>query len=142
MDEQTATRLAAQQLVDQLGKAAGFMIALRIMQVLAERTSPVTPELIEAFAVCLRSMERFATMAGLDQSVDPASQVDTAEAPAVGGSGGVSTSSGAAAPGGSADGASNGGAGSGISDPLKGLAESLGVGNGRGGWGGNGTPLA
>jgi hypothetical protein len=46
------------------------------------------------------------------------------------------------APGGSADGASNGGAGSGISDPLKGLAEALGVGNGRGGWGGNGTPLA
>lgn len=142
MDEQTATRLAAQQLVDQLGKAAGFMIALRIMQVLAERTSPVTPELIEAFAVCLRGMERFATMAGLDQSVDPASQVDTAEAPAVGGGGGVSTSSGAAAPGGSADGASNGGAGSGISDPLKGLAEALGVGNRRGGWGGNGTPLA
>jgi hypothetical protein len=140
MDEQTATRLAAQQLVDQLGKAAGFMIALRIMQVLAERTSPVTPELIEAFAVCLRGMERFATMAGLDQSVDPASQVDTAEAPAAGG--GVSTSSGAAAPGGSADGRSNEGAGSGISDPLKGLAEALGVRNGRGGWGGNGTPLA
>jgi hypothetical protein len=145
MDEQTATRLAAQQLVDQLGKAAGFMIALRIMQVLAERTSPVTPELIEAFAVCLRGMERFATMAGLDQGVDPASQVDTADAPAVGGGGGgggAPTSSGAAAPGGSADGASNGGAGSGVSDPLKGLAEALGVGNGRGGWGGNGTPLA
>jgi hypothetical protein len=88
-------------------------------------------------------MERFATMAGLDQSVDPASQVDTADAPAGGGGGGgVSTSSGAAAPGGSADGASNEGAGSGISDPLKGLAEALGVRNGRGGWGGNGTPLA
>jgi len=144
MDEQTATRLAAQQIVDQLGKAAGFMIALRIMQVLAERTTPVTPELIDAFASCLRGMERFATMAGLDQGVDPASQVDTADAPAAGsgGGGGASTSSGAAAPGGSADGASNGGAGSGISDPLKGLAEALGVGNGRGGWGGNGTPLA
>jgi hypothetical protein len=67
MDEQTATRLAAQQLVDQLGKPAGFMIALRIMQVIAERTSPVTPELVEAFAAALKSMERFAEMAGLDR---------------------------------------------------------------------------
>jgi hypothetical protein len=30
----------------------------------------------------------------------------------------------------------------GINDPLKDLAEALGFGNGRGGWGGNGTPLA
>jgi len=129
MDEQTATRLAAQQLVDQLGKAAGFMIALRIMQVLAERTSPVTPELIEAFAVCLRGMERFATIAGLDQMADAPAQGDAASAEA-------STEASGAAPRG--EGASSGAAG--INDPLKDLAEALG--KGRGGWGNNGTPLA
>jgi hypothetical protein len=131
MDEQTATRLAAQQLVDQLGKAAGFMIALRIMQVLAERTTPVTPELIEAFASCLRGMEQFATMAGLDKAVD-APQGDAAPA----------GEEPAGEAGGSAEASPNGSGTAGISDPLKGLAESLGTGNGRGGWGGNGTPLA
>jgi hypothetical protein len=130
MDEQTATRLAAQQIVDQLGKAAGFMIALRIMQVLAERTTPVTPELIDAFASCLRGMERFATIAGLDQMADAPAQGDAASAEASEASG--------AAPRGSTEGASSGAAG--INDPLKDLAEALG--KGRGGWGNNGTPLA
>lgn len=129
MDEQTATRLAAQQIVDQLGKAAGFMIALRIMQVLAERTTPVTPELIDAFASCLRGMERFATIAGLDQMADAPAQGDAASAEA------SSEASGAAPTG---EGASSGAAG--INDPLKDLAEALG--KGRGGWGNNGTPLA
>lgn len=79
MDEQTATRLAAQQLVDQLGKPAGFMIALRLMQVLAERTSPVTPELVDAFAACLKSMERFAEVAGLEREASaPSAEEDGA----------------------------------------------------------------
>lgn len=79
MDEQTATRLAAQQLVDQLGKPAGFMIALRLMQVLAERTSPVTPELVDAFAACLKSMERFAEAAGLEREASaPSAEEDGA----------------------------------------------------------------
>lgn len=130
MDEQTATKLAAQQIVDQLGKPAGFMIALRIMQVLAERTTPVTLELIEAFASCLRGMERFAMLAGLDQLADAPEQEASAAEP--------SEKKEKA----SSNGASNGAASAGIKDPLKDLAESLGVGNGRGGWGNGGTPLA
>lgn len=111
MDEQTATRLAAQQIVDQLGKPAGFMIALRIMQVLAERTTPVTPELIEAFAACLRGMEKFATIAGLDRIDEAPTQESAAPAETK----------------------TAGAADAGISDPLKDLAESLGKTNGRGG---------
>ena len=65
MDEHTATQLAAVQMIDSLGAPAGFMIAIRLIQVIAERTSPKTPELIEAFAGCLRGMERFADVAGL-----------------------------------------------------------------------------
>lgn len=128
MDEQTATRLAAQQLVDQLGKAAGFMIALRIMQVLAERSSPVTPELIDAFSACLRGMEKFASLAGLAE----AAAAEPAE-------GEGASSAGAAS---SSEVALNGERPAGISDPLAGVAESLGGSNGRGGWGSNGTPLA
>jgi hypothetical protein len=78
MDEQTATRLAAQQLVDQLGKPAGFMIALRLLQVIAERATPVTPELVEAFAAALKSMERFAELAGLDREERAAADADQA----------------------------------------------------------------
>jgi hypothetical protein len=133
MDEQTATKLAAQQIVDQLGKPAGFMIALRIMQVLAERTQPVTPELIDAFAACLKGMEKFATIAGLDQIADAPAQGDAAP-------GETEEPAGAEAPKASADKAPDHAVG--INDPLKDLAEALGVGNGRGGWGGNGTPLA
>jgi hypothetical protein len=120
MDEQTATRLAAQQLVDQLGKPAGFMIALRIMQVIAERTSPVTPELVDAFAAALKSMERFAEMAGLDRE----------------GSASAESGEGAAAAH-----ASDGG---GPAVVVTGEREANGAdGAGkRGGFGGNGTPLA
>lgn len=65
MDEQTATQMAAAQIVDSLGAPAGFMIAMRLIQVIAERTSPKTPELVEAFAECLQGMERFAEVSGL-----------------------------------------------------------------------------
>lgn len=41
------------------------MIALRLLQVIAERTRPVTPELVEAFSSCLKGMERFAQVAGV-----------------------------------------------------------------------------
>jgi hypothetical protein len=65
VDEHTATQLAAAQMIDSLGAPAGFMISIRLIQVIAERTSPKTPELIAAFAGCLKGMEHFAEVAGL-----------------------------------------------------------------------------
>ena len=118
MDESTATQIAAAQMIDSLGAPAGFMIALRLIQVIAERTSPKTPELIDAFAACLHGMERFAEVAGLDQMASADSAAD-----------------GAASDGAGAASASAGGA--------DGAARGAHVGNGRSnGSGGNGTPLA
>jgi hypothetical protein len=118
VDESTATQIAAAQMIDSLGAPAGFMIALRLIQVIAERTSPKTPELIDAFAACLHGMERFAEVAGLDRMASADSAAD-----------------GAASDGAGADSASAGGA--------DGAARGAHVGNGRSnGSGGNGTPLA
>lgn len=83
MDEQTATHLAAAQMIDSLGPPAGFMIALRLIQVIAERTTPKTPELIDAFASCLKGMERFAQVAALDQMADGPQQQDGAASPLI-----------------------------------------------------------
>lgn len=120
MDESTATQIAAAQMIDSLGAPAGFMIALRLIQVIAERTSPKTPELIDAFAACLHGMERFAEVAGLDRMA-------TADSAAEGAADGAEDG----AADGAADGASSGGAGA-----------HIGANGKSNGTGGNGTPLA
>ena len=70
MDEKSATEQAAHQIVSELGPSAGFMIALRILQAIAQR-SPHTPDLVAAFEAALKAMEKFAKVAGLGDGETP-----------------------------------------------------------------------
>ena len=70
MDEKSATEQAALQIVNELGPSAGFMIALRILQAIAQRTAH-SPELVVAFEGALKAMEKFAKVAGLGEDDSP-----------------------------------------------------------------------
>ncbi|GAC1353174.1 MAG: hypothetical protein NVS3B20_21490 [Polyangiales bacterium] len=74
MDEKSATEQAAEQIVNELGLSAGFMISLRILQSIAQR-SPPSPDLVATFEQALKSLERFAQAAGLGDR-EPASPVN------------------------------------------------------------------